>query len=315
MDYNFNVSTISAVIRVEVPSGGEVEVVRRRFGTEGAGGPRVAIVAGMRGDAPEGIRVAHQVAEALTAIEERLTGVVDIYPCANPLAAHAGDRHWPFFDVDLNRMFPGRENGHPPDRVAHALFEDVQGATQVIELRGARSAFSEVPHAQVRQRDIAAAELAELANVSVVWARTPGPAATTTFAHQFPGAIVIEGGSGGRLTPGVGQTLTDGVLSMLTQLGVLAESDLPFHWAGLTRPVRVVDAQVDRIRAESSGLFLPSGAVWSEVAAGDLLGQVIDPSSGTVREEICSRSKGRIMAMRDRPVVYPGSMVARVVVA
>jgi predicted deacylase len=302
------------VIRVELPSGGEVEVVRRRFGTGGAGTLRVAIVAGIRGDAPEGIRVAHQVAEALGPVEERLTGIVDIYPCANPLAAHAGERLWPFFDVDLNRMFPGRDDGHPPDRVACALFEDVQGSTQVVEIRGARSAFSEVPHAQVRDRDVEAAALAELANVSVVWSRTPGPAATATFAHQFPGSIVLEGGTGNRLTPGVGQGLCDGVLSMLTRVGVLNEEDLPFHWAALTRPVRVTDEQLIRVRAETTGLFLPHGEIWAQVAAGDLLGAVIDPATGAVREEIRSSTDGRVMAMRDRPVVYPGSMVARVVV-
>jgi len=305
---------MSAVIQLELPSGGELEIVRRRFGADGQDAPRVVIVAGIRGDAPEGIRVAHKVAASLTEIEEKLRGVVDIYPCANPLAAHAGERLWPFFDVDLNRMFPGRENGHPPDQVAHALFNDVRGASQVIELRGARTAFSEVPHAQVRHRDETAAELAAFANVSLVWSRRPGPAAAGTFAHQFPGTIVLEGGTGNRLRPGIGETLAEGVLSMLTHIGVISEADLPFHWAGLTRPARVLDDQVIRMRAQAGGLFLPHGEVWAEVKTGDLLGEVIEPSNGEIREEIRSTADGRIMAMRDHPVVYPGSMVARVVV-
>ena len=274
----------------------------------------MVIVAGIRGDAPEGIRVAHKVANALTAIEDRLVGTVDIYPCANPLAAHSGNRLWPFFDVDLNRMFPGKSDGHPPDRVAHALYNDVRGASQVIELRGARAAFSEVPHAQVRHRDESAAELAASANVRLVWARRPGPAAAGTFAHQFPGTIVLEGGTGNRFRAGIGETLAEGVLSLLSRVGIISEEDLPFHWAGLSRPVQVSDDQVLRLRAQSGGLFLPHGEIWSEVSKGDMLGEVIDPSSGEIREEIRSAEDGRIMAMRDRPVVYPGSMVARVVV-
>jgi uncharacterized protein len=305
---------MSAVIRVELPSGGELQIVRRRFGAGGEDAPRVVIVAGIRGDAPEGIRVAHKVACALEALEDRLKGTVDIYPCANPLAAHQGGRLWPFFDVDLNRIFPGRSDGHPPDRVANALFSDVLGATQVIELRGARSSFSEVPHAQVRHRDEAAAELAASANVQVVWARRPGPGAAGTFAHQFPGTIVLEGGTGNRLRPGIGETLSEGVLSLISRLGILDEADLPFHWAGLSRPVRVTDAQVLRLRAQTGGLFLPYGEIWAEVGQGDLLGEVIDPSNGEIREEIRSTASGHVMAMRDHPVVYPGSMVARVVV-
>ena len=85
-------SEMSAVIQVELPSGDELAIIRRRFGRGGPGVPRVAIVAGIRGDAPEGIRVAHQVAKALEELEDRLTGVVDVYPCANPLGAHQGTR-------------------------------------------------------------------------------------------------------------------------------------------------------------------------------------------------------------------------------
>ena len=306
-------SEMSAVIQVELPSGDQLAIIRWRFGRGGPGVPRVAIVAGIRGDAPEGIRVAHQVARTLEQLEDRLTGLVDIYPCANPLGAHQGSRLWPFFDVDLNRLFPGNENGHQPDRVAHALCNDVRGATQVVELRGAREAFSEVIHAQVRERDASSAELAKDANVSLVWARKPGPAATRTFAHQFPGSIVLEGGTGNRLTSGVGQNLEEGVIHLLTQVGVLAEEDLPFHWAAMNRPVIVTDEKVFRVRAQRSGLFLPEFVVWSEVEKGATLGQVIDPESGQVLESVYSPCSGRVMAVREHPVVYPGTMVARVV--
>lgn len=274
----------------------------------------MAIVAGIRGDAPEGIRVAHEVAGFLEIHEEKFRGIVDVYPCVNPLAAHRGSRVWPFFDVDLNRLFPGKEHGHPPDRVAHALTADVQGADQVIELRGARPAFREATQAIVRAEDAAAAELAMNANVAVVWRRTPGPAAPVTFAHQFPGTVVLEGGTGNRLTAGIGQDLADGVLHMLSILGVLAESDLPFHWAGMQRPLQVTDDQVVRVRTNSGGLFLPSGVPGAEVELGAMLGEVVDPASGATLEQVVAPATGQMLAVREHPVVFPGSMVARVVV-
>lgn len=309
-------SELSTVIQVDLPSGGEIPIVRRRFvGGVDAHGPgrRVAIVAGIRGDAPEGIRVAHQVGSFLEGHEDALRGTVDIYPCLNPLGAHRGTRLWPFFDVDLNRLFPGRPEGHPPDRVAWALCENVAGADQVIEVRGARPAFREAPQAHVRARDTGSAELAMNANVAVVWTRTPGPAAPGTFAHQFPGTIVLEGGAGNRLSYGVGRDLTDGVLNMLATMGILAEEVLPFHWAGLQRPVRVTDAQVLRIRASRGGLFMPEGALWTEVNEGDTLGAVVDPATGEELERIACPAAGRLLALREQPAVFPGSMVARLV--
>jgi predicted deacylase len=151
------------------------------------------------------------------------------------------------------------------------------------------------------------------ANVSVVWSRVPGPAATQTFAHQFPGTIVLEGGTGNRLNNAVGKDLQEGVLHLLTQVGVLADSDLPFHWAAMNRPVAVKDDAVFRVRAERSGLFLPEFGVWSEVEKGEILGTVIDPENGHLLESIMSPTTGRVMAVREHPVVYPGTMVARVV--
>ncbi len=312
-------SEITPIITVEMPSGGEVEVVRRRFqggsGHQGSGnqGRRVAIVAGIRGDTPEGIRVANDLARFLEEHEERINGIVDIYPCANPLAAHRGTRRWPFFDVDLNRLFPGRSGGHPPHRVARELTADIEGADQVIELRGAHPAFREAPQAHVRHRDEAARELARLANVAVVWSRHPGPAAPTTFAYQFPGTIVLEGGTGNRVTAGVGRDLLEGLLYLLSSLEIIAEDDLPFHWAALRRPELVTDDEVVRVRASRGGLFLPEGVPWAEVAAGDLLGRVVDPVTGCECEVVTSPVSGRLLAVREQPVVFPGSMVARVV--
>lgn len=305
-------SSLNAIIEVELPSGDVLPVVRRRF-QGGGSGPRVALVAGIRGDAPEGIRVAHQIAVFLEAHPEALQGTVDVYPCANPLAAHRGARLWPFFDLDLNRLFPGRDDGHPPHRVAHALVSDIQGADQVVELRGARAEFSEAPQAHVRLKNAAAAERAMACNVAAVWCRKPGPAAARTFAHQFPGTIVLEGGTGNRLTPGVGRDLADGVLNLLATMGVVDETALPFHWAGLQRPRRVTDDQVLRVRSNRGGLFLPAGTVWAEVAEGASLGTVVDPVTSQILEEVTSPAPGRLLAIRELPVVFPGSMVARVV--
>ena len=294
-----------------MPTGDKVDIVRRRF--RGGEGPRVVLVAGIRGDAPEGVRVAHNVARSLEACHAELRGTVDIYPCVNPLAAHRGMRNWPFFDQDLNRRFPGRANAHAPDLVARTLVDDVQGADHVLEVRGAHAAFAEAPQAQVRAGDADAARIARSANVNVVWSRSPGPAAPSTFAWQFPSTIVLEGGIGNRLTPEVATTLSNGVLNLLNVTGVLPDDALPFHWAGMSRPEVVGDDQVHRSRVDRGGLFLPRHRVWEAVEAGEVLGEVIDPISGATQQTVTSPADGRVLALREQPVVLPGSMVARVV--
>lgn len=302
--------TLHVLCSIGLPAGGQVDVVRRRYGN--GEGPRVAVVAGLRGDCPEGVRVAHLLSQALEQLET-IRGQVDIYPCVNPLAALRGSRNWPFFDQDLNRRFPGRPDRHAPDVVAHALVEDVRGADQVFELRGPPASFREAPQAHVRSQSPESAALAQRGNVDAVWVREPTLAAASTFGGQFPNTITLQGGTGNRLTGGVGQVLAEGVLNMLNVLKVVADEDLPFHWAGMTRPLVVQDADVHRLRASRAGLFLPSVSVWAELAPGAELGCVIEPTSGTVLERLTSPLAGRVLAIRDQPVVLPGTMVARVV--
>ena len=303
--------SLHVLTRIGMPAGDSVPVIRRRF--SGSEGLRVAIVAGIRGDTPEGMRVAHQVCGVLEGCHAQLNGTVDVYPCVNPLAAHRASRNWPFFDQDLNRLFPGRPNGHAPDVVAYALTQDVRGADVVIELRGAHPSFAEAPQAHVRRGDTHAAELAKSTNVNVVWARDPSVTSTATFAAQFQGVISLEGGTGNRLTPGVGKALGEGILNLLNVIKVLPDSEIPFHWATLQRPMMVEDNQVHRIRTARSGFFLPEASPWDTVAMGDVLGQVVDPSTGALQETVFAPLAGKVLAVREQPVVFSGSMVVRMV--
>lgn len=300
-------SVRKSIFSIELPTGGEVQLIRHRFGKKSE--PRVSIVAGIRGDTPEGMRIAFSLSNQLAAFEDSLQGTVDIYPCINPLAAEQGTRLWPFFGVDLNRLFPGKENGHPPDRVAHALIQDIRGSDYVLELRGARPSFQECTQALVQSED--AAHLALHSNVKIVWKRTPGPAAPKTFAYQFPNTIVLEGGVGNQLTNSVGRDLCDGILNVLAHMKILPEDKLPFSWVSMERPSLVEDTNVARIRVERSGFFLPEVSLGDRLEEGGLIGRVIAPDSGAVREEVYAKQAGVVMALRVQPVVSLGIMVAR----
>lgn len=303
--------SFAAVCTVDLPTGDTVDIIRRRFG---AGEPKIVIIAGIRGDTPEGIRVAQVVTRHVRAQAARLQGTIDIFPCVNPMAAHQGARHWPGLDVDLNRRFPGRVDGHAPDQVAHALLTEVADAAQVLELRGAHPAFREEPHAMVRVDRPVALRRAMRANVRAVWQRQADPEESGTFAAFVPDLIRLEGGSGNRLTEGVGAELSDGVLNLLAEMGIFPEDALPFHWAGIQRPRAVTDAEVLRVRADRGGLYLPIGKIGATVAAGEAIGEVVEPTTGETLEVVGAPADGWILAMREQPVVYPGSLVARLVV-
>ncbi len=303
--------TLDTLCEIELPTGEAVPVVRRRFG--GGEGPRVVFVAGLGGDTPEGTRLLHVVGKFLASCAEELRGTVELYPCLNPLAAHLGVRAWPGLDVDLSRRFPGREDSHAPDRVAAAFVAAVEGAAQVVELRGAHPAFRLAPQARVRAERPLARERAELLNVRCV--RLESGVLPGSLESCVPDLVVLQGGAGNRLTEGVSLELGDGLLNLLSHLGVLPEARLPFHWAAIQRPIVAGDDAFEDVRTDRGGLFLPAVGGWGEVQAGDLLGEVIEPISGEVREELRAPRDGRVLALREEPVVYPGNLAARLVCA
>jgi predicted deacylase len=297
------------ICAIELPTGDTVGVRRRRFSA--GTGPHVAIVAGLRGDTPEGVRVAARVCRHLAGLHERLTGTVDVYGCVNPLAAQRSARAWPGFDLDLNRRFPGRASGHAPDRVAEALLRELRPADQVIELRGAHPAFREVAQAQVRVDQPEALERALGANVQVVWQRGVDLVGSGTLAEFRPDLVCLEGGCGNRLTEGVGDELRDGVLNVLARMAVVPEDGLPFHWAAIQRPEVVGDDDVLRVRTERAGMFVPDTTVGAELEAGACIGEVVDPAGGEPLASVHAPVACRILALREQPVVQPGSLAAR----
>ena len=48
------------------------------------------------------------------------------------------------------------------------------------------------------------------------------------------------------------------------------------------------------------------------VLKGTLIGEIVTPITGTVEEEITAPSDGLIFSLREYPIVYEGSVIARI---
>lgn len=89
----------------------------------GPGDPEVAVVGGVHGNEPGGVRAVHRLRDADLDLQRGVAFVV-----ANPAAVEAGER---FLDSDLNRVFPGGPNGDREQRLAGRLCEVIGGLTTV----------------------------------------------------------------------------------------------------------------------------------------------------------------------------------------
>lgn len=240
-------------------------------------GRPAVILAGLHGDAADGIATA----AALSALWRKSppTRPVLLFGCLNPLAVLHGSHRWPGLDVDFATRLPGDPDGHPPDRIAAALFEHIRGAERVIELGAPDPGLWECAHAEswgdspVPMLPVPAFKLSE----------RPHPGSPGAW-----GAVRLRGGRTGRVHPAVVEMMTATVLAWLDGL-----------------PGAVSAGTVHISRAESAGIFIPRSRPGRKVVVGDVLGELAN-------EPVRATVEGILFALRDEPTAYVGATLARI---
>ncbi len=302
---------------IEMPFRERMETRRTRF--VGGDGPRAAVVAGIHGDELEGLYVCHLLAswleELLRTNPSALRGSVELYPAVNTLGLDTLTRGLPVFDTDLNRAFPGSTAGPLPDRLAAALMETLAGAALVVDIHASNIYLREIPQVRINQDfDDKLVPLARHLNLDLIWLHGAATVLETTVAHSLNSCgtpcLVVEMGVGMRITPDYCTQLVTGILTAWKELGILApEVVVPLTTHA---PLIADDSNVHFLNAQTSGMFVSTAAHWTDVRRGELLGTIVSPFRGDILSDVRSPVDGILFTLREYPLVYEGSLMARV---
>ncbi len=273
---------------------------------------RISIVTGTHGDELEGQYVCYELQRRIRENYDFLTGIVDIYPALNPLGIDSITRGIPGFDLDMNRLFPGSENGSMPEYIASRITEDLSGSAAVIDIHASNIFLQEIP--QVRINEFSKETLVPLAkklNVDYIWIHSAATVLESTLAYSLniigTPTLVVEMGVGMRITKKYGDQLVDGIFALMKELGI---------WSGEVsepkEPIISEDGEVSFINAGSSGVFVPSIQHWKNVRKGDHIGDILNPLTGGISETINAETDGIVFTLREYPIVSEGSLIARI---
>lgn len=300
---------IQEVVRVPLAVGEDLVIQKRRIGS---GGPRLCVVTGTHGDELEGQYVAWRLNRLLAQNPNFLQGTVDIYPAMNPLGISTMTRGIPLCDLDMNRTFPGSENGSMSEFVAARLVQDLQGADVCVDIHASNIYLREIP--QVRINVNTSEKLVPMArhlNMDFIWVHAAATVLESTLAHSLNAVgtptLVVEMGVGNRLTPAYGDQLLTGLLNLMASMGI---------WTGPVKPVREpivsTDHHVSFLNAPCPGIFISSVGHNVHVKQRQELGLIADPMTGEIRHTLYSPANGLLFTLREYPVVYEGSLIARI---
>ena len=305
---------ISTIVSMPLPVDETFTIKKNRF-RGGNGKKRICIVTGTHGDELEGQYACFLVAKKLTEEISKLNGIVDIYPATNPLGIDSINRVMPYFDMDMNRTFPGDEEGSMMERTAAGIIGDIKGADVVFDIHASNIYLTEVPQVRINElhKDILV-PMAQKANIDLIWVHGNATVLESTFAYSLNSigtpCLVVEMGVGMRLTEEYGRQLCDGIFNLMREMGM---------WNGPTAAPKesVICNENDEVvflNAPTSGMFMKNKKHGDWVRKGETIGYIFDPLKGEVKEYINAAKSGWLFTIREYPLVDEGSLMGRILV-
>ncbi len=300
-------------------------------------GPHLLVTGGVHGDEFEPM-VAIRRLIALPDLR-LLRGKLTLVPVVNEAAFARGNR---VADdgLDLARTCPGRVDGSVTERTALFLAELIRSADYYIDLHTGGTLLSVWPmtgyvlHSQTDVLDKQRA-MAKSFGLPVIWGTDPtlqGRSLSVARDANVP-AIYAEYLGGGGCSPAGVQAYVEGCLNVMEMLGMVeapasgrckpparvALTESQCH-RGAYAPRSPESLSVEDPRPNSghmqrcypspaAGCFEAALDLGQPIAAGDLLGWVVDPL-GRERHEVRSTQTGSVLVLRTFAAVQPGDSLA-----
>ena len=305
--------TIEEVLTIDLPVGESFRIQRCRYEPiEGKPTKRISVVSGIHGDELEGQYVCFLLGQWLREHPEAIKGTIEIYPAINSLGIDSITRSVPFYDVDLNRTFPGSKNDFLPAQIADGVVNVMKGSDFAIDIHSSNVFLREIPQVRIAksQEDILV-PLANLLNIDFVWVHDAVTVLESTFAHAMntigTKTLVVEMGVGMRLGKAYGHQLLDGLLNLMAHEGILDIEPLNVRF-----PIQSKVGEVAYLNAACPGLFVPVIDHCQIIEKGSVVGHIVSALSGEVLNEVIAPIAGILFTLRAYPIVYEGSLVGRI---
>ena len=289
--------------QVGVPINSSTTIVIEIFACAGhRPGPSVLVTAGVHGDEYEGPSAIAQFAKTLSPKE--VSGSVCLIPVANPFAFGAGTRVSPVDGLNLARVFPGKEDGMPTERLAHFLFHEFANkADYLIDLHSGGVEYEFLPVAGfygAPRPENASFQAARRMGSSALW-QLPETAGVLSHEATRAGKVAVgaEYLGAGRVSEEGVQAYATGIQKCLQLWQVLEPSASP----EMPEPRVFSD---DWLVAPANGIFRTNRKLGDNVLAGEELATV-KGYRGETLAQIVAPHAGFILGLRSKASITMGN--------
>lgn len=282
----------------------------------GQGSKSCAIVGALRGNEVQQMYVCSQLVRALKKLEEQ--GAINsdreilVVPSVNHFSMNVGSRFWAMDNTDINRMFPGYDQGETTQRIADALFKSVQDYEYGIHFASFYIPGDFVPHVRIMHTGYENASLANLFGLPYVVVRNPNPIDTTTLNYNWQiwgtNAFSVYTRETDAIDPASAQMAVSAVLRFLSRVGLLHYQCHNGYMASTLR-----EEELANVLTTQGGLFHRLKGPGDVVEYGTPMGLVLDPLTGEEKEQILAPTSGTIFFAAKNPLITQHTIAFRVI--
>lgn len=262
----------------------------------------LAVMGSLRGNEIQQMYVCSLLIQTLESLEQKGLLAPDagilVVPCANQFSMNVGRRFWAADNTDINRMFPGYDQGETTQRIAARIFSAIQDYPYGIHLTSFYLPGDHLSHVRIMATGYEQAEEGLAFGLPYVVVRQPQPYDTTTLNYNWQiwntKAFSLYTPETEDINRDSARQAVQAVLRFLCAKGLCLQ-DIPA--AGVT-PEIFQESCLHNILSTAGGLLLRSKAPGDVVKSGQILADILDPCSGQLLEYLRSDCTGRVFFAR-----------------
>lgn len=272
----------------------------------GSGHKTACFVGSLRGNEIQQMYIASQLIKKLSELESKGMLSPDneflVIPCINSFSMNIGKRFWPVDNTDINRMFPGYNQGETTQRIAAAVFEHVKGYKYGIQFASFYLAGDFVPHVRLMHTGYQSPELAKEFGMPFVLCREPTPIDTTTLNYNWQvfetDAYSIYTRETDSIDDNSAKIAIDAVLRFLSAFNFIHCKTF-----GACQSEVIQEKDFISIVSPNGGLFRRLVNPGDEVRKGQPLALILDPLRGDEKNKIESPCDSLVFFSHKAPTV------------
>ena len=283
----------------------------------GSGEESVCIVGPMRGDEVQQQYICSQIVSELQEIESA-GGIADgksilVIPSCNPFSMNVGRRFWAMDGTDINRMFPGYNQGETTQRIAAAIFKRIEKFQYGLQLASFYVPGEFVPHIRMLRTGYEDVAKAKLFGMPYVTVRTPLPFDTTLLNYNWQiwntSAFSVYAGQTDSIDVNDSRQAVDAVLRFLVGVGATEKgTSSPGYLSAVLNEDNMLT-----ISARHAGIYIRNSKPGDRIKAGEVLARIYNPYDGHVLEEVRSHKDGIVFFSHHRPLVLQNALLYRII--